>query len=427
MESGSKCKEILAFAGGGVVLIVEVAPFCPGRHIVVNRLRDWDRKAKLRRERVAQRDMESGREFVEASVAHQLGDPASRILSLAPHAQDFAQAVSSKMSLAWDHAGQSPLPLNDWAPARDQRPVWRVKNSKHRNAHKVIFALRDVLHAGADFDFLIDMQDHRTRNLITPDGVVAPVLSFNRPIGKTTGHILWPLPHYHDVDGSEFLGHLDPNRVAWRDKKDIAVWRGGPGNRGRLRRGGNPIRMRPLLQRYQSGALSREDTLTILTTMPRYRFLNRWIDDPRFDIGYTNSDGFVLAEEPFLDVLERPKIPRENFQDYKYIFVLPGSDVGSSFYWTMNSGSVGLVIDCDFETFASHHFKPWEHYVPVRRDQANIDRAMRWCARNQDECQAMAKRAQEVCKYLADGDLRDQVCRGVVKGIRQQLVAAQSE
>lgn len=365
--------------------------------------------------------MSTKAEFVEASIAHQLGDPSKRRLTQSSEAKTYAGNASSKMALLWDQDADAPTSINNWEPAREARAKWWVKNQNHKNTEKVVFSLKSLFRAGADFDFFVDMQDHRARNMIAPDEQVAPVFSFNRVLSKNTGHILWPLPEYHDVDGPEFLGQLDPNRVKWRDKKDIVVWRGGPGNRGTLRGRGNPIRMLPLLRKFKAGELSTEDAEDVLSSMPRYRFVRNWIDDPRFDVGYTNSDGFVLEDEPFLDVLERPKIPRETFQDYKYIVVLPGSDVGSSFYWTMNSGSVGLVVDCDFETFASHHFKPWEHYVPIRRDQGNVKRIMGWCASNQDECQAIAKRAQEKCKYLADRELRLLVNKGVIGQVRQEL------
>ncbi|MEP5759929.1 MAG: glycosyl transferase family 90 [Litoreibacter sp.] len=310
--------------------------------------------------------------------------------------------------------------MNNWLPSMEGRAIWRVRNNTSKTL-KTKFALKSILEAGANFDVLIDMQDRRIRNLITPEKFVAPVFSFNRPIAKRTGHILWPLPHYQDIDGEEFLGRIDPNHVPWQDKKDIATWRGGPGNRGIPPSGRNTIRMRPLLQKFRAGEINEDEARRCLHSMPRYRFVSTWINDPRFDIGYTNSDGFLLADEPFLNLLERPKMTRRQFQDYKYIFVLPGADVGSSFYWTMNSGSVGLVVDCDFESFASHHFKPWEHYVPIRRDQANLDRQLRWCMSHQNECRAIAERAKEKCKFLADQDLRDNICEGIISELRIRL------
>jgi hypothetical protein len=365
--------------------------------------------------------MSTGAEFVERSITHQVGDVPLPSLSLSAEARDFAERVSSKMSLVWNDAEQRPSTLNGWEPPQAQQPRWQVHSSKHKNSDKIVFALKSVLEAGADFDVLIDMQDRRARNLITPQGLTFPVLSFNRPVSKKTGHILWPLPNYHDLESTEFLGQLNPERVPWHDKKDMVIWRGGPGNRGVLPRKQNSIRLLPLLRKLSAGEISKETVQAALLSMPRYRFLYNWIDDPRFDIGYTSTQDFQLEDEPLLSPLERPMVLRETFQDFKYIAVLPGNDVGSSFYWTMNSGSVGLVVDCDFETFATHHFKPWEHYVPIRRDQADVKRIMRWCASHQDECQAMAKRAQEKCKFLADPDLRTQICKGVIAKLRQEL------
>lgn len=362
-------------------------------------------------------------EFVEKSVRHQLGDMTGLRMSQGQDAMAYASNASSKMTLKWDHDADRPdADLNGWLPARDDRAKWWAKNPKHRNSDKVVFALKALIQAETDFDFLVDMQDHRTRNMVTPDGMVAPVFAFNRPLNKRTGHILWPLPDYHDLKSPEFLGDLDPNRVAWHDKKDQAVWRGIAGNRGVLPSKRKTFRLLPLLRKYQAGELSAEETKAVLSSMPRFRFLMNWIDDPRFDIGYTNAPDIIVSDHPFIDAYERPKIPRETFQNYKYIAVLPGNDVGSSFYWTMNSGSVGLVVECDFETFATHHFKPWEHYVPIRRDQANVDRIMRWCANNQDECQAIAKRAQEKCKFLADRDMRHLINKGLVAKVKSHLV-----
>jgi hypothetical protein len=360
-------------------------------------------------------------EFVEESVRHQIGDLTGLRLSQAEDAMTYASNASSKMTLMWDHKSDLPGDLNAWRPARDDRSKWWVKNPKHSNSKKVVFALKALLQADTDFDFLVDMQDHRTRNMMTSDGQIAPVFAFNRPLNKRTGHILWPLPDYHDLKSPEFLGELDPDRVAWSDKKDQAVWRGIAGNRGVLPDKGNSIRLLPLLKKYKSGEFSAEDTQKVLVSMPRFRFLMNWIDDPRFDVGYTNTSEIVLSEHPFIDTYERQKISRETFQNYKYIVVLPGNDVASSFYWTMNSGSVGLVVECGFETFATHHFKPWEHYVPIRRDQANVERIMRWCVNNQGECQAIAKRAQEKCKFLADEGLRVTINKSIVSKVKDHL------
>lgn len=367
--------------------------------------------------------MVTSKDFVDSSIAHQLGAQVDFETSLDPVVFDYGARASSGMALSWDHAGQTVRELNDWRPSDDASQPWQVQHHQHSKNNKTTHALRDILAAGADFDFLLDMQDHRHRTVVDDQGRAAPLVNFNRLHARPGGHVLWPLPGYHDIGSPDFLGNLDPARVAWADKSDRVAWRGGPGNRGRLgkRARGDMIRMLPLLRKYKSGKFSREETLHVLKSMQRFNFLSLYSNDPRFDLGYTNSDGFVLQNEPFLADFERPPISREAFQTYKYIVVLPGNDVGSSLYWTLNSGSVAMVVDCQFETFATHHFKPWEHFVPIRKNHGNVFRQLAWCDNHQDDCQEMTARAAEMCKFLADPELRDKIAVGVIDGMRRRL------
>lgn len=367
--------------------------------------------------------MAVSQEFVEKSIAHQLGVQSDGVFSGDSTARQLAEQVSSGMAVSWDHAAQAPKRYNRWTASTDLASPWQLEHPKHTNALKSTHALRDILEAGADYDFMIDMQDHRVRNIVTENGQMMPMFCFNRLIGRGHGRILWPLPGYHDIDSPDFLGDLDPARIAWVNKSDRVVWRGGAGNRGRKGKNGrgNMVRMHALLRKYKNGEFDRDQTLTVLKTMQRFGFLHRYINDPRFDLGYTNSDGFILENEPFLAEYERPRIEREDFQTYKYIVVLPGNDVGSSLFWSLNSGSVALVVDCNFETFATHHFKPWEHFVPIRKGHGDVKKQLKWCDDHQDECQAMTVRAAETCKLLADPDLRKTILSGVVDGLRQRL------
>ncbi|SEO08144.1 Glycosyl transferase family 90 [Salinihabitans flavidus] len=371
--------------------------------------------------------MVSVEEFVESSIAHQLGDISACAFSHDADAFEAARRGCSGMTLAWDHAGDGPYPFNGYQGPREGKPRWAIRNPNHGNVWKTRGALEPVLRAGADFDFLVDMQDHRGRNIVTEDMRAPPVFAFNRPVARPWGRVLWPLPKYQDLDSPDFLGGLDPERVPWRDKQDRVAWRGGPGNRGRLGKtgGGGQIRLVELLRRYKAGTMGEEEALRVLRTMSRYAVLERFGDDPRFDVGFTNAHRFTIREEPFIDRLERPIIPREQFQTFKYILVLPGSDVGSSFYWTMNSGSLGLVMDCDFESFATAHFRPWEHYVPFGQSVEELEDVLEWCAAHQEECEAMTRRAAQVCRLLARSDLRDEISRGVIDRMRAALPAGE--
>lgn len=363
--------------------------------------------------------MTTQEDFIAASVRYQVGDMDGLRLSVEDDALALAQSASSGMALRWDHETGQPGALNGW---RLEGHILR-KDGARVNRQKVADGLFGILKHQPDHSFLVDMADHRTRSLTTQDNRLAPVFCFNRFSGRQTGRILWPLSIYHDLESPEFLGGLNPGRIPWAEKMDKCVWRGGPGNRGRMGKHarGKSVRMMPLLKSFKSGNLTQEETETALMSMSRYRVVKSFIDDPQFDVGFTNSDGFLLQNEPFLDQLERPRLTRETCQTYKYILVLPGNDVASNFYWVMNSGSLGLVMGCEFETFASGHFRPWEHYVPFRRDLRDFRRNLNWCENHPEECQQMIARASEVCRMLADGDLRQTILGQVVAEVGRKV------
>lgn len=356
-------------------------------------------------------------EFVASSIAHQLGDGTGRWVAEA-ETRAFAFAAGSGSTLGWNAAEARPYPDNGWRlEGGELRPGHRSVNPA-----KAEGTLRQLLAAGADFDLLIDMQDRRMRNLVLPDGRLHPVVSFNR-LGDATGRVLWPLPGYQDLGSPEFLGDLDPAAVPWAQKLDRFAWRGIHGGRenpkGDARREGK--RLRPLLRAHAAGAIGAAEIEARLNTFPRHRFVARYADDPRADVGFVDGNGFTLAEEPMLAPLARPRVTRAAFQHFRYLVVLRGLDIGSSFFWTMNSGSLGLVMETPFQSFASVHFRPFEHYVPFREDLADFEDRLAWCHDHPAECQEMVRRAGAVCRLLDRADLRAAVLGGVVDGMRARL------
>ncbi|MEM9474828.1 MAG: glycosyl transferase family 90 [Pseudomonadota bacterium] len=357
--------------------------------------------------------------FIEREIRHRLGTFGAQEPVFDGAALSNALDVSSGMTLAWSASDHAPYALNGWRDSGNGK----IDTTVQGNPHKTQGALDALLAAGADFDFLLDMQDHRARRIGTEGGGAPPLFTFNRRADARDGRILWPLPTFHDIGSPEFLGGLDPETVPWAEKADRIVWRGGAGNRGRLGKYGRGafIRMLPLLRRHADGDLSGEDTLRALRTMPRYKLLERYFDDPRFDVGYTETSEIPVAGTALLQRFAKAPLPRTAFQHYKYILVLPGSDVGSSLYWTLNSGSIALVMECDFETFGTCHFRPWEHYVPIQASLRGIEKALAWCTDHPEACQAMAARAGEVCRQLGDPELRRRTNAGVVAGVAAAL------
>jgi hypothetical protein len=365
-------------------------------------------------------------EFVRRSVEHQLGGVTAAGLCQDEAAREFAEAAASGAALSWDAAAEMPRGFNNWAQVRDGEGQLRLSQIGGRSTdEKFVRSLEEMRAAGLDFDLVIDMQDRRTRHLRLQDGRVFPTLSFNRLVGATD-RVLWPLPLYHDIEDEGFLGGIDPKAVPWAEKDSKIVWRGIPGGRaspkGEVR--SETVRLFVVLKRHAAGEMSREEALATISTFPRHRFVERLNGDPRADVGFISRKGIKLPTQPLLAHLERPRISRQEMQRSKYLAVVRGNDVASSLYWTMNSGSLALVMESPFETFGSCHFRPWQHYVPFREDMSDFDAAYDWCEAHQAECQAMTERAAEVCRLLARADLRLEIARGVVGAISRALQAS---
>jgi hypothetical protein len=356
-------------------------------------------------------------EFVQRSVEHQRGAGG---FCLDEAARALAEEAASGAALSWDARAGLPRGLNGWAVGPEGTGFVQVGGSS--TEEKCTRTLEELRAAGLDFDLVVDMQDRRVRTLRMADRDPFPTVSFNRLVGYSD-RILWPLPLYHDLGSDGFLGNIDPKAVAWRDKDSRIVWRGIPGGRsspkGKVHR--EKLRLFVVLKRHAAGEIDTAEALALISTFPRHRFVERMQNDPRADVGFISRKGIKLPEQPLLAHLERPRISREAMQRSKYLAVVRGNDLASSFYWTMNSGSLGLVMDSPFESFGSCHFKPWEHYVPFREDMSDFDAAYAWCEAHQPECEAMSQRAAEVCRLLARADLRQEIARGVVAEVRRGL------
>ncbi len=363
-------------------------------------------------------------EFIETSVRLQLGQVLERRLTQTPEARSQALAGSSGSAVAWNWTEGRPYPENGWGLETGADGLdGLINENRFVNRNKAQGSLREILAAGVQSDVIVDMQDRRLRNIALPDGSLFPIFTFNREIGSV-GRILWPLPTYYDLGSPVFLGPRDWNRVPWAKKENRIAWRGIHGGRadrhGEVRREG--LRLKPLMRKFNKGQISEDEAREHLDHFPRHRLMQRYIDDPRFDIGFTGAiQNVPLEEYPFTRALTRPRLSQQAMLHYKYLLVLRGADVGSSFYWTMNSGSLALVMESYFETFASGHFRPWEHYVPFKADLSDFEERIDWCQTHDAECAEMTVRAQDMCRWLARGDLRDQIAREVVTRVDRRI------
>ncbi len=361
--------------------------------------------------------------FVAIQAAHRLGGFGSFRPSLAEAARCYATLVGSKGTLAWSEAEKLPYPVNGWtgragAPHKLGTRAPGVKEFKFRDT------LLSLLAAGLDFDTVIDMEDRRVRALHGPGHEICPTVCFNRT-ASALGRVLWHMPGaLHKIGAQEFLGPFpDPDALPFAQRSPKLVWRGNI--TGRAGSGAAPIlerfRFHRIFSEVERGKCDMAWAAARLGEFPRYRFVRRLSGTPLADVAFVHQPELHPRSESLMRPLQKDPMRQREQARHKYIAVLRGADLASSFFWTMNSGSLALVMDSPWESFASVHFHPWQHYVPFREDLSDLEERLAWCESHQAECAAMTQAAREVCRWLERQDLREEADRAVVDGLRQRV------
>lgn len=361
--------------------------------------------------------------FVQAQIDHCLGNVAGPGLVQSGPALELAMSAAAGGALYWKDG--RPTDWQGWQWVGTDAGGPRLANSAPDiNLEKHEGAIRSMCTAGLDFDAIIDMQDRRNRVLRLDDGTVFPVFSFHRRRGYRD-RIIWPLPVYQDIEDANFLGQVSPDEVPWDQKISRVTWRGIPGGRAQPKGPTGPEghRLGPVIKKLKSGEWDLAKARSVVNSFPRHRFVEQMFNDPRADVGLIDRKGFKLAKTPLLEPWGRPRMTRQEMQKSRYLAVIRGNDLASNFFWTMNSGSLGLVMDTPFESFAACHFRPNEHYLLFQEDMSDFDEVYDWAEAHPKECQEMTRRAAEVCRQLARTDLRDAALRGVISRLGAAIEA----
>ncbi|KAJ6574546.1 glycosyl transferase family 90-domain-containing protein [Mycena capillaripes] len=178
-----------------------------------------------------------------------------------------------------------------------------------------------------------------------------------------------------------------PNNVTWEDKKEVLYWR-GKSNGGHIR--GTNYRSFPRFRLMDFAALpeNREKGL--------------------FDVKITHWHNWYCTDdcdaEPIKSAYNiiRNKAPPEEAYQYKYLLDVDGNTFSGKYLGLMRSG--GLVFK---STAFSEFFTPWlipyEHFIPVRLDLADLPAKIEWARANDGE----ARRIQEAGRVFAERVLTD--------------------
>ncbi|TVR40203.1 MAG: lipopolysaccharide A protein [Planctomycetota bacterium] len=151
------------------------------------------------------------------------------------------------------------------------------------------------------------------------------------------------------------------DRIPFRDKKDVVVWRGKS-----------------------------------FSKPHRINFVNQFIDKPGCDIGLIDSklEGSP-GYRPFMSIVDQLR--------HKFIISIEGNDVATNLKWIMSSNSLCFAAKPKYETWymegrliANHHF------VQVANDYSDIEEKMAYYLAHPDEAEAIISNAHRWVAQFRD-------------------------
>ncbi|KAJ7915991.1 glycosyl transferase family 90-domain-containing protein [Mycena leptocephala] len=178
-----------------------------------------------------------------------------------------------------------------------------------------------------------------------------------------------------------------PNNVKWEDKKDVLYWR-GKSNGGHIR--GTNYRAFPRFR------------LMDLAALPENRAKGL------FDVRITQWHESHCTDDCDADAIRNAykitgeSVPREEAYQYKYLLDVDGNTFSGRYLGLLRSG--GLVFKSTaFAEFFTPWLVPYEHFIPVRPDLADLPGKIEWARANDGE----ARRIQESGRVFAERILTD--------------------
>lgn len=157
------------------------------------------------------------------------------------------------------------------------------------------------------------------------------------------------------------------DKKAWRDKRNIAVFRGDIGNEA-----------------------AGDDK-------PNRRvFMNRWRNHPMVDAASTDC----VEDHP---EWQGEKMTIGEHLDYKFVMSLEGNDVASNLKWIMSSNSIAVTPKLTCETwFMEGTLIPNYHYIEVKEDFSDLDERLQYYIDHPDEAEAIIQHAHEHVAQFCD-------------------------
>lgn len=285
--------------------------------------------------------------------------------------------------------------------------------------HRAEGVINDILRLGRRASVAIDMQDARWLGTKYDKQPNNPVLAYNRR-EMVKNVMLWPLPEIHGPENFGFTMKTT-DIIPFEKKHDEIVWRGtlsGYEALGGDERGVGALSSLRQLEDAGDDVDARERAWQNLCRTSRMSVLRRWFGKPGFDLAIVMAWNFRrFVEDPLLAPYCDTRRNLPFFHKYRYQLSLAGHDTGSNFIPMINSQSVLFKEEDGWEVYYSGRFKPWEHYIPLKRNCGDLPEKLEWARGHPEECMEMSRLARAEVARFANPINHRKIKEGILDGL----------
>jgi len=176
----------------------------------------------------------------------------------------------------------------------------------------------------------------------------------------------------------------DTFNIKWEDKKPIAVFRGSSTGSGVT------IETNQRLKIAYLSSLNKKDESDNLLFIDAG--ITKWNVRLKKLMNQTELKTIDVDKLNFNLV---PTLTYEEICEYKYIIHIDGHVSAFRLSSELGMNSVLLIVESDWKIWYSDLLKPYEHYIPIKKDLSNIIEQIKWCKSNDDKCKKIAENARK--------------------------------
>ena len=199
------------------------------------------------------------------------------------------------------------------------------------------------------------------------------------------------VPDFYYVNNLGYARFFDQGVSAWNSRRLEFYWRGST-------TGGFHITTASLdeLPRYKLCNVAK--ARRPLTNVAFYTVVQAAQDGSQQEIEERlREEGLLL---PFTDM--------GHYVDRKYIIQVDGNGNSWELVRKLRLGCCLLIGDSDWQLWHDQFIKPWEHFIPIKRDFSDLNEIIDWCLAHDDEARQIAENGRAYAMAIDfDQELRE--------------------